>query len=201
MEENVQDITVDESTTDNSATNSETTVDNTNQPFRVYNTEEEYSKDIKSISMKKVNELYKELGIKSKEESITAITNAKRVEELENNYKTLSDEYEKFKTDSESKSKENEALSRQLVMNKLNISDNKEVQEDFMTAVEAIMTKKNISFEEAATEFVEKYPTFKKSILDNSPVKVGAEKSNLSDDPVSGVEAAFAKLNRSWYKK
>ena len=189
---------VEETTTDE-ASNSETTTNTESTPFKIYNTEADYDKDIKSLSMKKVNALYTELGIKSKDEIIAALELSKKYTELETNYNAIKDEYEKYKADTSSTLEANTALNRELVMTKLNISDDKEIREDFISSVEGIMTRKNISFEEAATEFSQKYPTFKKNILDDSPVRIGVDKSRETTAPSSGVEKAFAKLN-SWYK-
>ena len=189
---------VEETTTDE-ASNSETTTNTESTPFKIYNTEADYDKDIKSLSMKKVNALYTELGIKSKDEIIAALELSKKYTELETNYNAIKDEYEKYKADTSSTLEANTALKRELAMTKLNISDDKETREDFRSSVEGIMTRKNISFEEAATEFSQKYPTFKKNILDDSPVRIGVDKSRETTAPSSGVEKAFAKLN-SWYK-
>lgn len=189
---------VEETTTDE-ASNSDTTTNTESTPFKIYNTEADYDKDIKSLSMKKVNALYTELGIKSKDEIIAALELSKKYTELETNYNAIKDEYEKYKADTSSTLETNTALNRELVMTKLNISDDKDTRADFISSVEGIMTRKNISFEEAATEFSQKYPAFKKNILDDSPVRIGVDKSRETTAPSSGVEKAFAKLN-SWYK-
>lgn len=197
MEEEVKQ-TVDESTTTTVATTSETTTDTETAPFKIYSTQEEYDKDIKSLSMKRVNALYTELGIKSKDDIKVALENSSKFSQLESEYATLKEEFEKYKASSEASSKERDNLSKQLVMTKLNISDDKDTQEDFLAGVENLMARKNIGFEDAATEYVNKYPVFRKSIVANS-VKIGVDKSGDSDEPISGVEKAFAKIN-TWYK-
>ena len=122
MEEEVKQ-TVDESTTTTVATTSETTTDTETAPFKIYSTQEEYDKDIKSLSMKRVNALYTELGIKAKDDIKVALENSSKFAQLESEYATLKEEFEKYKD--ESKKAESSLLEK---MHKMEIEYLRQIQ-------------------------------------------------------------------------
>ena len=185
-------------TTENVAPSNETTGESNDTVYKVFNTEDELKKFEKSSGQKRISQLYKELGVESIDQLKGFIDTANKYHDLESKYTEMESKYKEYEAAIEASSKEKEALNRQLVLNKLNISDDKEIQDDFIAGVNNLMTRKNIDFESAASEYAAKYPMFRKSIVNDS-IKIGVDRTNSNEEPISGVEKAFAKLN-SWYK-
>jgi len=169
-------ITDETSTTSTEAPQVESTAENVNEPYKIYNTEEDFLKEVKSNSQKRIAELYKELGVESKEQLKEALEIKVKYDELSNNYNTLSQEYNDYKTKTSETIAVNEKLSRDLVLTQLNISTDEQTREDFITSVEALSQKKEITFEDAAKEYLERHPDFVENrFLSN--LKIGGEKS------------------------
>lgn len=164
------------STTEVEAPKVESTAENINEPYKIYNTEDDFNKEIKSNSQKRIAELYKELGVESKEQIKEALEIKGKYDELFNTYETLSKEYSDYKTKNSEIIATNEKLSRDLVLTQLNISTDEQTREDFITSVEALAQKREITFEDAAKEYLERHPDFIENKFLNN-LKIGGEKS------------------------
>jgi flagellar biosynthesis/type III secretory pathway protein FliH len=153
---------------------------------------------MKSESMKKVNAIYKDLNVKSLDELKELISFKEKYTELDGKFTALSDEYGKYKSDNEAVIKEREDLTKQLALSKLGITEDKDMREDFIMAVEALASKKEMTFDKAAEEYISRHPEFKNVSFRNG-LKIGSEKSGVSEDLEDGVTKAFKKAN-PWYK-
>lgn len=167
------------------------------EPFRQFQTEEDFNKFVKSESMKRVNELYKELGVTNKDDIKNLIAYKSQFEDMSNKYTSLEKEYNDYKTSTATLQEENNKISRDLILQRLNISDEQDTREDFISSVEALSQRKNISFEDAAKEFAQRHPDYIANSL--TKVKIGGEKSPVKEAQLSGVEQAFRKHN-PWFK-
>lgn len=176
MEELTNVSTTETTSTTDSAPNVESTAETINEPYKIYNTEEDFNKEIKSASQKRIAELYKELGVDSKEQLKEALEIKGKYDELSNNYSTLSQEYDDYKTKNSETIATNERLSRDLVLTQLNISTDEQTREDFITSVEALSQKKEITFENAAKEYLDRHPDFVENRFMNN-LKIGGEKT------------------------
>lgn len=199
MDEMTNVNTTETTSTTEEAPKVESTVETETSPYyKYFETEADFKKFEKSASQKRVSELYKELGVESKEQLKEMIGYKAQYEEIFGKYNAMSEEYAKYKSDNEAALQERENLSRQLTLSKLGITDNEEMREDFIMAVDALSVKKDMTFEKAAEDYLSRHPEFKDVSFRNG-LKIGSEKSSISEDLEDGVTKAFKK-NNPWYK-
>lgn len=171
--------TVEETTTEEASNSEATQVNNSEndnnkiEPYKTFNTQEDFDKFMKSESMKRVNELYKELGVNSKDE-LKAYKNS--FEEL-NNLKASYDDVNTSKTALEEQletlKKDNKNLQNELILNQFNI--NRENAEDFMVLAQSkVSDSKDLLA--ACEEVVQQYPYFKNNTV-KEIFKIGSPKS------------------------
>lgn len=178
-----------EETTAEEVSNSETTQENNSEvvePYKVFNTQEDYDKFLKSESMKRVNELYKELGVSSKEELKAFKESSAEYNALKSSY----DEVNTSKTELEDKIKtleaDNKNLRNELIINQFNID--KENAEDFMILAQSkVSEEKDIM--KACEEVVQQYPYFRTNTV-KDVFKIGSPKSEEIQREMTADETA-----------
>lgn len=191
MEENKTEI-VDETTAD--VSNSETTQVNSemDKPYRTFATEEDFNKFIKSESMKRVNELYKELDVKSMDELKTFKESSKLYSELKSSYDDLNTSKTSLEEQFNSIKTENDSLRNSLLINRLGV--NEELSKDFLTLAASKMDE-NTSLEQAAESVLQLYPYFKNNTVKDI-FKIGSPKSedikrDMTDDEKAQLKKYF----------
>jgi hypothetical protein len=155
MEEQVLENTAIQTEAETQTTETET-VEQKTEP-RMYS-EEEYNKAVQSASGKAKNEILKELGITSVKD-----------------FNILKQTYETAIKDAEVLASTNESLSNRLILKDLDIRD--DVIDDFISLAKKRVSD-NKSFEQAAKEVAEIYPTMVKTF--EKQVKVATEKKDGS---------------------
>nr|DAF20222.1 MAG TPA: Major capsid protein [Caudoviricetes sp.] len=180
--EEVNQQTVDETTTEE-ASKTETTTEDSTKPFKIYETEEEYNKDLKSASMKKVNDMFKELGVSSIAELKAYKESAQLFNQKNDEFELLKSGNEELKKSFNELSEENNQLKNELLLNKFGIDGSN--ANDFLTLAKSKVNETK-SLEEACSEVLEKYPSFRSTNI-QTLFKIGSPKS--SDDNDRGLTA------------
>lgn len=122
------------------------------QPFKTFATEEEYNKMIKSEQSKAKNELLKEMGVKSVQETKDALAKAALFDELNTKY---------------------QKLEENLVLTELGIKD--EFRDEALILAKSKVTDE-IGLKDALVDVIKKMPNLAKSPVAN--IKIGTEKGD-----------------------
>nr|DAH82884.1 MAG TPA: Major capsid protein [Caudoviricetes sp.] len=171
-EEKVQQT--EESTTAEEVSKDESTIENSDKPFKIYNTEEEYNKDFKSASMKRVNEMFKELGVSSMNELKAFKQSVELLNQRNSEYDSLKNEKDELEIKASNLSEENTNLKKELLLNKFGIDGSN--ADDFLTLAKSKVNETK-SLEDACSEVLEKYPSFRSTNI-QSMFKIGSPKSS-----------------------
>jgi ribosome-associated toxin RatA of RatAB toxin-antitoxin module len=105
-----------------------TTVETTTQPFKAFESEEEFSKFTQSISSKAKGEILKEIGGSNVNDIKSVYEKGKQFDDINEKYTTIKSEYETALTDKEN-------LTADLIVTKYNIDD--EYKDEFLTLAKA----------------------------------------------------------------
>jgi hypothetical protein len=173
MEEN-QELQVQEQTAEVTTQPEQTEV---TQPFKVFSNEDEYKKEIQSVSSKAKYELLKELGAKNLDDVRVKFS------ELEASKAELT-EYAKIKEQYEALSAEKQKIQEDLILTKLNV--NEELKSEALTLAKAKLDEYEGSLEKAMEDVIKKFPSMINKNADATPPsKIGAAKQpnsvNMSD--------------------
>jgi hypothetical protein len=151
----------------------------TGAPYKVYTSEDEFKKEVQSLSSKAKFEMLKEVGVKNLEEIRVKFA------ELEASKAEIS-EFMKMKEQLESVKAEKEKMAEDLLVTKFKIKD--EVRNEAMTLAKAKMPEFDNSLEKAMSEIIKKFPTLVATGEQSTPAiptKIGVAKQpstvNLSD--------------------
>jgi len=140
----------------------------TEQPFKVFNNEEDFKKELQSISSKAKFEILKEFEAKSVDDIKARVAKAdelqKTIEELNTGKQSLESELEKIKA-------EKEQITQEFTLKTLKV--NEELQKEFLAIVNIT---EGDSFEAKCKAVIAKMPYFAGG--EKNPVKIGNEKSN-----------------------
>lgn len=173
--EEVKNDTVEEITAEE-VNNSETTQDNNSEvdkPYKVFNTQEDYDKFIKSESMKKVADLYKELGVKSKEELKAYKESATEYNALKESYDTVNTSRTELEDKFNALTKKYNDLENELLITEFGI--NKEQSEDFLILAKSKVND-TVDLRKACEGIVQQYPYFKENSVKDI-FKIGSPRS------------------------
>ena len=144
------------------------TAGTTEQPFKVFNSEEDFKKELQSISSKAKFEILKEFEAKSVDDIKARVAKAdelqKTIEELNTGKQSLESELEKIKA-------EKEQITQEFTLKTLKV--NEELQKEFLAIVNIT---EGDSFEAKCKAVIAKMPYFAGG--EKNPVKIGNEKSN-----------------------
>lgn len=161
---------------DNKEDIQETITDNepvAEKPFKVFQTEEDFSNFCKSTEGKAKGDLLKKMNLASVSEYTTLKT-------------TLETERDSYKKESEDLKAQIETIKRDSIIKDLNINPAK--TEDFLTLVRAKENSNNLDFKSAAEQVASEYGVFKL----NDELKIGIDKS---------IKPEETKLNTELFKK
>ena len=184
--EEVKNDTVEEITAEE-VNNSETTQDNNSEvdkPYKIFNTQEDYDKFIKSESMKKVAELYKELGVQSKDELKAYKNSATEYNALKDSYDTLNTSKGELENKFNVLTKQYNDLQNELLITEFGI--NKEQSEDFLILAKSKVSD-TIDLKKACEEVVTAYPYFKENSVKDI-FKIGSPKSDVINREITDDE-------------
>lgn len=166
--------------------NTDATAEGNNEPFMIFKTEEDYNKFIKSESQKKVAELYKELGVQSKDE-------LKGYKEAATEYNTLKDSYDTLNTSKGELENKFNVLNKQYndLQNELLITEfgiNKDNSEDFLTLAKSKVSD-TVDLKKACELTVQMYPYFKENSVKDI-FKIGSPRSEEINREITEDEKA-----------
>lgn len=188
---NTEDVKLDtvEEITAEEVNNSDTTQDNNSEvdkPYKTFNTQDEYDKFIKSESMKRVAELYKELGVQSKDE-------LKAYKDAATDYNTLKDSYDAVNTSKAELEEKINALTKNYndLQNELLITEfgiNKDQAEDFLILAKSKVSD-TVDLKKACEDVVTAYPYFKENSV-RDIFKIGSPKSEVINREMTSDEQA-----------
>jgi hypothetical protein len=140
------------------------------QPFKVFSNEDEYKKEIQSVSSKAKYELLKELGAKNLDDVRIKFS------ELEATKAELT-EYAKIKQEFEALTAEKQKISEDLVLTKMNVTES--LKNEALTLAKAKLQEHEGSLEKAMEDVIKKFP----SMVNNNgatpaPSKIGTPKTS-----------------------
>lgn len=153
--------------------NTEVTAEGNNEPFMIFNTEDDYNKFIKSESQKRVAELYKELGVNSKEELKAYKESATEYNTLRESYDTLNTSNGELQDKFNALSKNYTDLQNELLITQFGI--NKDQAEDFLVLAKSKVSD-TVDLKTACENIVQQYPYFKENSV-RDIFKIGSPKS------------------------
>lgn len=192
--EDIKEVSIpEEEITAEEVNNSEPTTEGSNkEPFKIFNTEDEFNKFIKSESMKRVNELYKELGVTSKEEIKAYKESSLEYNSLKNDYDNISSSKTELETKFNELSKNYEDLKNDLLIQEFGI--NKDNASDFLTLAKSKVND-TVDLKKACEEVVTLYPYFKENSVKDI-FKIGSPKSEVihrepTDDETAQLRKYF----------
>lgn len=140
----------------------------TEQPFKVFSNEEDFKKELQSISSKAKFEILKEFEAKSVDDIKARVAKVdelqKTIEELNTGKQSLESELEKTKA-------EKEQITQEFTLKTLKV--NEELQKEFLAIVNIT---EGDSFEAKCKAVIEKMPYF--TAGEKTHIKIGNEKSN-----------------------
>jgi DNA primase catalytic subunit len=143
------------------------------KPYKVYGSEDEFKKEVQSLSSKAKFALLQELNVKNLEEARAKFT---ELEFTKSELKALND----IKAELESAKAEKQQLSENLMMTELGIKN--ELKEDFLTLAKSKVNDKT-PLPDAAKSILEKYTYFKGAdVATQVAAKIGTEKKPQSVD-------------------
>ena len=186
--EEVKNDTVEEITAEE-VNNSETTQDNNSEvdkPYKIFNTQEDYDKFIKSESMKKVAELYKELGVQSKDELKAYKNSATEYNALKDSYDTLNTSKGELENKFNVLTKQYNDLQNELLITEFGI--NKEQSEDFLILAKSKVSE-TVDLKKACESIVQQYPYFKENSVKDI-FKIGSPRSEEVNREMTTDEVA-----------
>lgn len=188
---NTEDVKLDtvEEITAEEVNNSDTTQDNNSEvdkPYKTFNTQDEYDKFIKSESMKRVAELYKELGVNSKEELKAYRDSATEYNTLRESYDTLNTSNGELQDKFNELSKNYTDLENELLITQFGI--NKDNANDFLILAKSKVSD-TVDLKKACEETVTAYPYFKENIV-RDIFKIGSPKSEVIEREMTSDEMA-----------
>lgn len=186
MDEIKEVSTQEDVSTTEKAPNTDATAEGTNEPFMIFKTEEDYNKFIKSESQKKVAELYKELGVNSKDE-------LRAYKEAATEYNTLRESYDTVNTSKTELEDKFNALTKDYIdlQNELLITEfgiNKDNSEDFLTLAKTKVSD-TVDLKKACEMTVQMYPYFKENSVKDI-FKIGSPKSEVVNREMTTDEVA-----------
>lgn len=135
----------------------------TNEPFKTFTTEDDYKKELQSISSKAKYDILKELGIKN----VSEFTNIK------NEYESVLNEKNELTKRYDELSQQKMVLDEQNAILRLNISP--DYAEDALTLAKTKMSD-TISLDEALKTVITKNPSWQ---VGSGNITFGTEKSNV----------------------
>jgi len=139
----------------------------TSAPFKVYNSEDDFKKDIQSAASKAKYEVLKELNVKSLDEVKSKIIELEAA-------KTELVEATKIKSEYEQVKLQKQQVEESLLLTQLGVVP--ELKDDFLVLAKAKVTTE-LPLPEAAKSVIEKYKYFKgDSVITDAAVKIGLEK-------------------------
>ena len=166
--------------------NTESTAEGNNEPFMIFNTEDDYNKFIKSESQKRVAELYKELGVQSKDELKAYKESATEYNTLRESYDTLNTSNGELQERFNELSKNYTDLQNELLITEFGI--NKEQAEDFLILAKSKVSD-TVDLKKACEDVVTAYPYFKENSV-RDIFKIGSPKSEVIEREMTSDEMA-----------
>jgi len=166
--------------------NTESTAEGSNEPFMIFNTEDDYNKFIKSESQKRVAELYKELGVQSKDELKAYKESATAYNTLRESYDTLNTSNGELQEKFNELSKNYTDLQNELLITEFGI--NKDNANDFLILARSKVSD-TVDLKKACEETVTAYPYFKENSVKDI-FKIGSPKSEVINREMTSDEQA-----------
>jgi hypothetical protein len=155
-------------------------------PYKVFETEEDFKKELQSVSSKAKYELLEKTGEKSVEGIKAKFA---ELDEVKGKVAGLSEIQAKLQTIQAEKDK----LNEDLLMTKMGVKD--ELKQDFLTLAKSKVGK-DVDLNSAMTQTIQKYSYFKGESAPN--VKIGTEKKSssvdLGDDEKQRLQRKFPHL-------
>ena len=156
------------------------TVETTTQPFKAFESEEEFSKFTQSISSKAKGEILKEIGGSNVNDIKQVLEKGKQYDEINNKYVDIETKYNSVLT-------EKEQLTTDLIVTKYNIAD--DFKEEFLTLAKAKVND-DVDLQTASQQVFDKVG--KNFIKEKLPVQIGGGKQPKSE-PTNEAMAKFRK--------
>lgn len=154
-------------------------------PFKVYKTQDEFDREIQSVSSKAKYSILSEIGIKSVAEVKQALSELHTA-------KTELAQLSELRAELDKAGMEKEQLSEQLVLTKFGVLD--DVKEEALTIAKTKLSDNENSLEKAMEAVIKKFPQFTKSPEATLLGKLGTEKAAttkvLDQDPAADFKKA-----------